>query len=1024
VPRLQSSSGAIVHTVMEVIATTLAFVVAGVALVRYYSRKQSTYLFIGTGFLGTTLFELNHAIRTWPLASLPAGVALEDLSAWSWTAGRFYLSFYVFVSMAMWWRETREERAEVVDERWVYTTATVIAVVVFAFFGSIPFTSAYRPGIFGRPAEFLPALFFGLAFAGFVWKGNWRTLAFEHWLNISLLMSAVLHAAFMSRVQSMHDAAFDAGHLLKIGSYLAVLTGLMISVYNTFRRETEALDVVRDINAQLAREITTRRETEGRLQHFLDTANDLIQSVAPDGRFLYVNRAWQETLGYSEHDLENHGLFDLLHPGNRARAIAEFDRVMAGERIERMLVEFTARDGRLVICSGSANVLMRDGKPVATQAIFRDVTEQRRAERELAASRANLAALVENTGDTIWSVDRQKRLITFNSAFALAVEARTGREPRMGESPRAVFPPEDLPFYEEIYGRTLAGERLAELRQETVQGQDLWTEIYCHPITDEGGVTGAVMFGKDVTRRIRAEEGLRLAKEDAEAANQAKSQFLANMSHELRTPLNSIIGFANIVLKNKKQHLDQQETGFLNRIVVNGRHLLSLINEILDLAKIEAGRMELEIVEVDIAGLVRETVQQLEGQVRDKDVKLVAEVPGTTRVVETDPHKLKQVIINLIGNALKFTEHGSVTARVDTDGDGVPLAIRIVDTGIGIPKDRLDAIFEAFQQADGSTTRKFGGTGLGLTISRSMCQLMGYDLTVDSEMGKGSVFSIVMAPERDEDKTEQAPPPQPAGETSPPVARGAGALRDYRVLVIDDEQDSRVLMTHYLQEFGCSVLTAPDAVEGMETARRERPDLITLDLMMPGMNGWDALKALKQDPELRDIPVVVVSILAGEGRGRLLGAVDLVTKPVEREDLLRVLWRNLIRRQGARVLIVEDDPPSRLLLVTQLEAAGLEVSAVSNGEEALDAVGRDAPDAVILDLTLPVMDGMAFLDRLRANPYHRGLPVIVVTGRELTPEERDQLAEKASGVVAKGEGAGERLKELLAAHFPLGQAKP
>jgi PAS domain S-box-containing protein len=1018
------STNATLHTTMEVIATTLTFIIGALSLVRYYSRKQSTFLFIGTGFLGTALLELNHAIVTSPLYRLPLGVLPQDLSAWSWTASRLYLSFYLFVSLLMWWRETRDEHAETVNEITVYVTAGVIALLMFFFFRLVPLSSAYRPGhIFSRAGEFGPAFFFALAFAGYLWKGNWRTLAFEHWLLISLLISVVLHAVYMSRSQVPFDAPYDAAHLLKIAAYLAVLNGLLISVYNTFRRETDSLETVQDINAQLAREITVRRETEGRLQHFLDTANDLIQSVAPDGRFLYVNRAWHETLGYSDHDLERYGLFDILHPDGREKAIADFQRLLDGERMDRMLVDFVARDGRHVLCSGSANLLMRDGRPVATQAIFRDVTEQRRAERELAASRANLGALVENTGDTIWSVDRQERLITFNSAFALAVEARTGREPKVGMPAHEVFLPEDLPFYEEIYARTLAGERLAELREENVQGQQQWFEVYCHPITDEEGITGAVMFGKDVTRRIRAEEGLRLAKEDAEAANQAKSQFLANMSHELRTPLNSIIGFANIVLKNKKQHLDQQESGFLSRIVVNGRHLLSLINEILDLAKIEAGRMELEIIQTDLAALVRETIQGLEGQVRDKDVKLLADVPETLLPVETDPHKLKQVIINLVGNALKFTEHGSVTARVDTEKDGTPLAIRIVDTGIGIPKERLEAIFEAFQQADGSTTRRFGGTGLGLTISRSMCQLMGYDLTVDSEEGKGSVFSIVMAPHRHEGKGEQAPTAATEVKQEQAMPSPVGSLRDFRVLVVDDEADSRVLMSHYLEDFGCSVLTASGAEEGIELARRERPDLITLDLMMPGMNGWDALKELKKDPEVRDIPVVVVSILAGEGRGRLLGAVDLVTKPVERDDLLRVLWRNLVRRQGARVLVVEDDEATRDMLVEHLKGAGLEVQTAANGQEALDAVNREAPDAVVLDLLMPVMDGLTFLDHLRASPYHTGLPVIVVSAKDLSAREREELQEKASGVIAKGDGLEGRLIEVLGALFPLGAPK-
>ena len=302
---------------------------------------------------------------------------------------------------------------------------------------------------------------------------------------------------------------------------------------------------------------------------------------------------------------------------------------------------------------------------------------------------------------------------------------------------------------------------------------------------------------------------------------------------------------------------------------------------------------------------------------------------------------------------------------------------------------------------------------------------MGYDLTVDSEVGKGSVFSIVMASQRHEGKGEQRPEEDVEVQRTPEaeVASSVGTLRDFRVLVIDDEADSRVLMSHYLEDFGCSVLTAGDATEGIEMARREQPDLITLDLMMPGMNGWDALKELKKDPEVRDIPVVVVSILAGEGRGRLLGAVDLVTKPVEREDLLRVLWRNLVRRQGARVLVVDDEESFRDSLMVHLEEAGLDVFTAADGQEALESVASEVPDAIILDLVMPVMDGLTFLDRLRSSPYHAGLSVIVVTAKDLTPQEREELAEKASGVVEKGEGVEDRLTEVLGALFPLGEPK-
>ncbi|HSR41869.1 MAG TPA: response regulator, partial [Longimicrobiales bacterium] len=347
-------------------------------------------------------------------------------------------------------------------------------------------------------------------------------------------------------------------------------------------------------------------------------------------------------------------------------------------------------------------------------------------------------------------------------------------------------------------------------------------------------------------------------------------------------------------------------------------------------------------------------------------------------------------------------------------------AIHVRDTGIGIPQDRLDAIFEAFQQADSTTSRKYGGTGLGLTISRSICQMLGYEVDVDSEPGEGSTFTIRLA-EGPRARPEAGEPAAAPEEVAAPERRPARAtsVRGFTVLVIDDEADSRVLMTHYLQDFGCDVLTASSAPEGIRLAREKRPDLITLDLMMPEMDGWEALRKMKDDPELREIPVVVVSIVASEDRGSLLGAVDLVTKPVEREDLLRVLWRNLLRHQEGRVMVVEDEEDTRELLRNYLEDAGLDVVEAANGAEALRTLGRDSPDAIVLDLMMPVMDGMTFLERLREMPEYVGIPVIVVTAKDLTEDDREELHNKASGVIEKGEGVEERLREYLGLIFRL-----
>ena len=1043
-------SNAMLHTVLETVATLLAFIIGGLALVRHYSRRQATLLLIGTGFLGAALLDLNHVLITTERFGVRPGVAADDLFAWSWIAERVFLSLFLFVALLAWRLERRE--GEGFREGSLYATAVTLTILILLLFEWLPVSTAHFPDfVVNRPAEFIPALFFLLAFGGFLTKASWRRDVFEHWLLISVLIAFMAHAAFMSGSTQRFDAMFDAGHLLKIASYLAILAGLFINVYSTFQREGDVLGILTEANTVLEREVAVRAQTEEavkdgrtRLQDFLDTAHDLIQSVAPDGRILYANTSWKQTLGYTDEDLDGTSVFDVIHPSHRAVFQEELDRVLAGFPGRPLQIHFLTRGGETVILSGTATAQQMAGRGVGAQAIFRNVTDQRRAERELAESKANLAALVENTGDAIWSVDRDRRLITFNSAFALAVEALSGREPHVGDLPEEVFHDEEVDWYQEMYERALRGERHSSVRVEKVDGQLRYMELYANPIQGEEGVSGVVIFGKDVTPRRRAEEALRVAKEEAEAANKAKSDFLASMSHELRTPLNSIIGFANILLKNKDGNLSEKEEGFLGRVLSNGKHLLQLINEVLDLAKVEAGRMELIIEEVDLGRLITETVMQLEGQAKVKEgaVALLADVPDGALPVEADSAKLKQVIINLVGNALKFTHDGSVTVSLEVGGDGsTPTAISVKDTGIGIAQERLSAIFEAFQQAEAGTSRKYGGTGLGLAISRSICLLMGYDLVVSSELGKGSTFTIVMGerarktPESSAQTQDQVQPSEvvrtepavapvvdvalgePAEESDPLSA--ASRMRDFRVLIIDDEDDSRDLLAHYLRELGCKVIVAADGPEGLRKADEYRPDLITVDLMMPDMPGWEVLRTLKSDEELRRIPVVVVSIVAAEGQGRLLGAVDLITKPFDREDILRVLWRNLNRRRGGRVLLMDRSERMRNHLSGVLSHPDLEVVTAEEGEDGLAMIRSEAPDAIILDLELPDMDGLTFLHRLRQNPSNNGIPAIVLTSTELSTADRNNLANLASGAVPRDERAGQHLRRMLTAIFGL-----
>jgi CheY-like chemotaxis protein len=454
--------------------------------------------------------------------------------------------------------------------------------------------------------------------------------------------------------------------------------------------------------------------------------------------------------------------------------------------------------------------------------------------------------------------------------------------------------------------------------------------------------------------------------------------------------------------------------------------------------------MELIIEDVDLAHLCVETVQQLEGQAKTKDGAIVlrAEVPDVVAKVRTDSAKLKQVIINLVGNALKFTEQGSVTVRLDLAPDGkTPVAIAVTDTGIGIPADRLEAIFEAFQQADAGTSRKYGGTGLGLTLSRSICQLMGYDLIVESEIGKGSTFKIVMGEraarpvkEKETDtrgETTHVPavPLAAANGPDPSAARtdeGRNAaasperqsLRDLQVLVVDDEKDSRLLIAHYLEEFGCKVITAAGGEQGIQLAREHAPDLMTLDLMMPGMTGWDVLKQVKADADLKRIPVVIVSVLANERKGSLLGAVDFVTKPFEREDLLRVLWRHLGRSRSSRLLLIVDDDRIRTELANCLRGRGLEAVVPHHGMTPLEALDGHSPDAVILELAPDGPVSMEALADIRDNRLYTGLPAFVLTD-DPSPEVRDRLQDLMTIMVPRREPVSE-LEGLLGVLFPVG----
>ena len=546
-----------------------------------------------------------------------------------------------------------------------------------------------------------------------------------------------------------------------------------------------------------------------------------------------------------------------------------------------------------------------------------------------------------------------------------------------------------------------ATQRVEELRQSVVT-QSEWRlpsgrvlEYQCVPLPDGG----RMLTYYDLTDLKRTEEALQAAKEQAEQASTAKSEFLANMSHELRTPMNAIIGFTRLIMRRCKDVLPERQYGNLEKILASANHLLGLINDVLDLSKIEAGRMDLRPVEFALEPLVDQCLRTVEPMVRSGQVHLVKEIEPGLPGLFSDQDKLRQILFNLLSNAAKFTEAGTITLTARRSGDAV--AVAVADTGIGIPADQLELVFEEFRQVDSSSTRQYGGTGLGLSISRRLAQLLGGDITLESTPGGGSTFTLTI-PLRCAAPLPCAPAEAPAAAAalSEPGAREARPGGGRVVLAIDDDPDVILLLKENLADAGYRVVGASNGADGLRLARELKPSAITLDIVMPETDGWQVLHGLKADPATRDIPVLLLSVVDQKDLGYRLGAADYLLKPFERDDLLAALHR--VAPSCRRLLVVDDDPHVADLVRQSLEDEPYQIDAAGDGVAALEAIAQRRPDVILLDLLMPRMDGFEVIASLQQDAERRDIPVIVLTAKILTRQERRALKEHALAVIQKG----------------------
>ena len=492
----------------------------------------------------------------------------------------------------------------------------------------------------------------------------------------------------------------------------------------------------------------------------------------------------------------------------------------------------------------------------------------------------------------------------------------------------------------------------------------------------------------------------------AERANQAKSNFLSFMSHELRTPLTTIIGFSEMLVAEVEPEGHQAWVEDLHRVHDSGRYLLELINDILDISKIEAGKMEVHVETFGVPALVRDLKDIMRPLSEPRKNRLLIECPEDVGNMHGDRIKVRQCLLNLLSNACKFTDQGTVTfsaSRVAKEGSDW-LVFRVSDTGIGMTPEQLGKMFRAFSQADDSTSRRYGGTGLGLALTKKFCQMMGGDVSVVSEPGKGSTFTIelpAVAPKQAGTLTV-TPAAPPATATAPDASSGC-------ILVIDDDPAVHQLLANALGSTGYTLKFASSGAEGLRLAKELRPVVITLDVIMPEMDGWVVLARLKDDPDLAAIPVIMLTVRADQDFGFAMGVADYLQKPIDRERLISVLRRYYRLQPAKEVLVVEDDPQMREMLCRMLQDKDWTVTQAENGLAALESITHCQPSLIVLDLKMPVMDGFDMVAELNKHDDWRKIPVVVVSAKELTSEDRQRLEGHVEKILQKGDFGREAL---------------
>lgn len=813
--------------------------------------------------------------------------------------------------------------------------------------------------------------------------------------------------------------------------------------------------IKQDVSQRRKAEVALR-ESEERFRDLFENSSDLIQSLSTDGHFVFVNRAWHETLGYSAEDIAPLTLFDVIHPDSLERCMVEFRQVMAGESLT-IETAMRAKDGRKVHLEGNAHCQFKEGRAVGTRAILRDVTDRKRAEAVIAERTAKLdratrelqAVLDAATQVSIVATDTEGCIRLFNS----------GAERMLGYRAAEVI---GVRTPEILHDPAECRERSRQLSSETghlVEGFDVFVEYARDRLFDErewtyirkdgtrltvnlivtavrgadGVIVGYLGVATDITERKRLEAELhikneRLAEETrrAEAASRAKSDFLATMSHEIRTPMNGVIGMIELLLQTD---LRKEQREYAQLVSSSADSLLTVINDILDFSKVESGKLDLERIDFVWRTALEEAVELVAPRAQEKGLEMTCLIaPDVPAAVQGDPGRVRQVVTNLLGNAIKFTESGEVvlsaTLAEESDTD-VTIRVAISDTGIGISPEGQSRLFQSFSQADTSTTRRFGGTGLGLAISRRLVELMGGDIGVESEPGKGSTFWFTV-------KLGRAPADSIASIVSRDDLRGLYAL------AVDDNRTNLELVRAQTSGWGMAcetVTTGAEALRMIGAAALRRPyDVVMLDMQMPGMDGLELAEAIRGQSSSAHIPLILMTSLAQRShamRSAHVGIAAYLIKPVRQAQLYECLRSVLgtklpntgeARRPLApasaatgvpeaartmprpRILVAEDNRTNQMAAVRMLELLGYEAHVVANGLDAVNACREGGFGMVLMDNQMPEMDGLAAAREIRRREAATGaapVPIVAVTANAMQGDREKCFAAGMNDYISK-----------------------